>query len=387
MEAANTNKTDNWLKIADTAGKLKKKLIELNLNKNDRNDINSLFRSLCRFIIFFPLLTREESPKLFPYINYTIFQIIRRLVIRKESYKINKSLFYNIVIEILTYIFNVCEFNLDSGSIETLIDLKSSFNQIKFDLVKDEIYYWYHSEKRQKKRDTDLTIQQIINETPKIEAKILAKEEKEKELEASGEKKPPVFYSVSLHSEGQVTSAINLPKLKKKLEDEKTEFNANDNKYKTEIMELLDQSEHIKILIIPHPTCILTQAGAVIESPLTAEDYDNIFTIISKTQVTQACCDKYISAMLIKDKQIAYGSEVNILPPSEVNILPPSAANILPSEAKDCANKPSDCNVMGGSKGRKSRKLNNRKLNRTKRHRKKTKRYRSKKQRKTHKRR
>ena len=37
MEAANTNKTDNWLKIADTAGKLKKKLIELNLNKNDRN--------------------------------------------------------------------------------------------------------------------------------------------------------------------------------------------------------------------------------------------------------------------------------------------------------------------------------------------------------------
>ena len=309
-----TNTKDNWLKMAVSAGKLKKKLIELNLNKNVRNDINSLFRSLCRFIIFFPLLTREESPKLFPYINYTIFQIIRRLVIREKSYKINKSLFYNIVIEILTYIFNVCEFNLDSVSIETLINLKSSFNQIKFDLVKDEIYYWYHSEARQKNRDTVLTIQQIINVAPTIEAEILAKKEQDRKLEASGEKKPPVFYSVSLHSEGQVTSVINFPKQQKALEDQKTNFTANDNKYKTEIMELLDQSEHIKILIIPHPTCILTQAGDVIESLLTEEDYDNIFTIISHKPNTQDCCDKYISEMLTKDKQIAYGSNTEVLP-------------------------------------------------------------------------
>ena len=124
MEATAANTKDKWLDVDYTAVNqilLLEKLLK-NMpyqNGNWRNDILKLFNTLCKTIMFFPVLTNKEYTILFPFINYTIYKIIERVFDYKSS-----SL-YVIVIQILTYIFNVCNFDLDGNFIETLIELNS----------------------------------------------------------------------------------------------------------------------------------------------------------------------------------------------------------------------------------------------------------------------
>ena len=297
--AANTSV--NWLDVDSTAINqillLNKTLEKIAYqNGNWRKDILKLFNTLCKTIMFFPVLTNKEYTILFPFINYTIYKIIKRVFDYKSS-----SL-YVIVIQILTYIFNVCNFDLDGNFIETLIELNSSFDEKKYLDITDKITEWYDSNLQKEKRKIERTIQSYNNELKNLENEKKAYIENEPQGMSNQSRQRKVL--TELIPEQQ-------DKFKEKLK-EKPEVQPE------EIISIINNKSFINIpkLIIPHPTCIVTQDGNHKESPLSAKDYDNIFTMIYVKPETQACCNKYISQMLINDKQLAYGSKVNI--PSSV---------------------------------------------------------------------
>jgi len=352
-----TNRPVVWIDVADKAENQRKELILLLKKYPDSTktlvpDILKLFDVLCKIIMFFPFLTSEEYTKLFPYINYTIYRIIKRVFdFRPISRDVDPSSFYLLVISILTSIFKVCNFDLDRNFIDVLTNLDTSFDETKYEGVTIEIEKWFTQQIR------------IINRQKGV---LNAKIQANKELD---ELDPGFVYSMNatLQNKQALLEAFSNKK-DAELKEIPNEMKTIDMTAKTSIISILDSpSDTTAQLIRPHITCIIQVNDSRKTSPLSSEDYDNIFTIISKKQVTQACCDKYISEILDKDKQIVYGSP----------------ANILPSETQGCETK-EGCNIMGG---RKTRKLNKNKLKRTKRHRKKTNRRIPKKQRKTHKRR
>ena len=297
MEATAANTKDKWLDVDYTAVNqilLLEKLLK-NMpyqNGNWRNDILKLFNTLCKTIMFFPVLTNKEYTILFPFINYTIYKIIERVFDYKSS-----SL-YVIVIQILTYIFNVCNFDLDGNFIETLIELNSSFDEKKYIDITDKITEWYDSNLQKEKRKIERTIQYYNIKLKKIKQQEPYYNEQNKGLGMSNQEEQRLI---------KATIDGLKEKFKEKLK-EKPEVQPE------EIISIINNKSFINIpkLIIPHPTCIVTQDGNRKESPLSEADYDNIFTIIYVKPETQACCNKYISQMLINDKQLAYGSEVKI---------------------------------------------------------------------------